>query len=318
MLYLSSEGPDPPWLSAILAMPKRGICRVALPFRWLKSQHDLFIARKVRDKEIKAAASMRHQDPPRPRRPLTICEVHAKNFPLEKRIGIFAKLPVEIRQMVFTYVLGGHIIDPIYEWLAARWIYHDCGTRGFVGPNLCACLGEDRKHRLALLQTCRQIYIEAIGLLYSTNSFGIYTYNVMDPIVCFFRAIQPQRLAFITTIDVKLYVQSMGPDAAPMPKDRIGYSDAYVGWRRLWHLMATEMTSLRNLDMAVSESELRRPEDLDPKADWVKPLLAVRGLRRVDLRFDACPDMDLGGFSEERYCEKLEELQGYLREVMCA
>ena len=53
---------------------------------------------------------------------------------------------------------------------------------------------------LALLQTCRQTYSEAIPILYGTNTFAAH--NLWD-LIDFSRAILPGRLAMVSSLDVK-------------------------------------------------------------------------------------------------------------------
>ena len=53
---------------------------------------------------------------------------------------------------------------------------------------------------IALLQTCRQTHAEAIPILYGTNTFAVR--NLWELIV-FSRAILPDRLAMVRSLDVK-------------------------------------------------------------------------------------------------------------------
>lgn len=99
--------------------------------------------------------------------------------------SILSRLPLELRQHVYGLVLGGDrefevaisYRDPLADKMGLPPRAHFCiletrRTRlDLVKKNVCPKERRARFHRVALLQTCRQIHTEAIDLLYQGTTF---------------------------------------------------------------------------------------------------------------------------------------------------
>ncbi|MCJ1366430.1 hypothetical protein MMC16_005559 [Acarospora aff. strigata] len=262
-------------------------------------------------------------------------------------------LPAELRTHIFRAVLGELIIHldstPLGEerrepLVGQKIIPRKCVTHmrcSRVDGQYCRCFGWHTVHRadssgdedqvwgydrrrarterigLALLLTCRQTHAEAIPILYGTNSFAVH--NLWD-LIDFSRAILPDQLAMVTSLDVKwLYydfpfvpLDNTSFWALPEQK-RPPYDDGT--WVEFWELVATEMPGLQKLRASV---DVRIYGDHLPLEGWMAPMLKVRGLRNcaVELR-----DRDAGGWGlSEGPWERAEEvraLEGRLEDHMC-
>ncbi|KAI4146233.1 MAG: hypothetical protein L6R39_003531 [Caloplaca ligustica] len=187
-------------------------------------------------------------------------------------------LPLEIRQKIYAFALGGN--DLILRRKAKA-------IRSVTSPPLCSTFfGDERTYydvirpstpppkRCALLFTCRQVYVEAVNILYSSNNFGF-----VDP------------LTFVYLSDLRLLPQRVS--AIKHVSFRWGYTPDpafYIGsinepydwntWQRFWDIMADHMR-LRSLNVELFY--WGGPEGLNIDSDWVKPMLRVKGIRQVEL-----------------------------------
>jgi hypothetical protein len=145
------------------------------------------------------------------------------NGPISQTCSLLAKLPLVIRLQIYTCVLGGstlHIIE-----LKQRLAHINCPHYGVLDvERVCFPHGNQRAthpiwsddqweadwqydglfcRRLALLQTCRQVYIEAIDILYTTNTFDFSTAESFN---FFARSILSKRLATTRSLSVGLFM----------------------------------------------------------------------------------------------------------------
>ncbi|OBT52720.1 hypothetical protein VE04_06579 [Pseudogymnoascus sp. 24MN13] len=112
----------------------------------------------------------------------------------------------------------------------------------------------------AILLTCRQMYSEAIDILYSTTTFDFDTRQLL----CDFSSlVLPQRFALISAIEMKWYFLNLGCSVIPA-KDRQLYHD-------MWAMLA-RMPNLRHLEIAVIAHECPNPAPADLKEVWLGPL----------------------------------------------
>jgi len=262
-------------------------------------------------------------------------------------------LPAELRTQIFNALLGESIIhldstplgeerrEPLFghKIIPRKRVTH---TRcSLVDGQYCRCFGwhpvhgtdgsrdEDqvwgydrrraRTERIgvALLQTCRQTHAEAIPILYGTNTFAVR--NLWD-LIDFSRAILPDRLAMVTSLDVKwlyyefsfVHLDSTSIIGSPERK-RMPYDDGT--WVEFWELVATEMPGLQELRASV---DVRIYADHLSVEGWVAPMLEVSGLRSCTVEL---MDRDAGGWGlSEGPWERAEEvraLEGRLEDHMC-
>ena len=110
-------------------------------------------------------------------------------------IGLFNRLPRELRDLIYAEVLGNDVVRIWWDW--ERYAHFDSAD-----PSVKSRYTLSRSN-VSFLGTCRQIYIEAIGVLYRTNTFG-FAWGVRDIELLgyFFRTICSHRLASITSVRI--------------------------------------------------------------------------------------------------------------------
>ncbi len=197
----------------------------------------------------------------------------------ENSMGLFNRLPRELRDMIYEEVLGGDFVH--FSWIQEhkRYIYSDNTDRSVIYT------GNRRNGKVALLRTCRNIYVEAIHVLYSTNTFG-FGFNRHTNTPCgFFHAISSQRLAIITSIHIACHALTIF--------SLWTRSEAKENWTKLWATIATEMQMLKDVTVSFGGGEdwvqyLREPGSEDWE-EWIncmacaRPILKIGGLRRFEL-----------------------------------
>ena len=212
--------------------------------------------------------------------------------------GLFDRLPLEIRHMIYVYALGGDILYLIQT--ATSLGYHACQWSHPYSMH-CHTVGEfNPRNRLCLLETCRQIYTEASPVLYSTNTFGILGANNL-PVFCeFSRSIRKARLDSITSIYINCQADAVG--------------DIFLrNWTQTWEILATRMPGLKHVRVRLLKHF--PPLELALEERWVKPMLEVGGLKRLE--FDLAQEIG-SGESTADYNERLEWFQNKLQALMCS
>jgi len=216
-------------------------------------------------------------------------------------LGIFGKLPYEIRRIIFVEVLRGqvlHIDNP--KHLPRRLAHYRC-----TGLSQSAWRQSDKIDKcgngtMGLLKACRASYKETVVLLYTTTTFAIDGWIPgIKTFLYFCRSIRPWRLASITN----LYVHSIAGIAEPLIQRLLPC------WIRLWDVVTTKMTSLKHLTLHLSLS-LRLPLPSDEA--WVKPILQVRGLTTFDLKLNGQVTLEA-----EDYYSGIQTLKERLGERIC-
>lgn len=208
---------------------------------------------------------------------------------------LFTILPSEIRQRVFFYVLGGNtfhlahiakrIVHQRFDNAAPSSDEEDpTGKMPLQMPPLIEWIDESNRipHpgqfsslTISLLQTCRAIYIEAIPILYKSNTF-----SVNSPLVLLYLhdyALLPQRFSEIRHLHLIPWVYFDNP-AHDVGRIHEPYDPET--WPRFWDLAAN--MGLRSLGLWV-EKWGGNEEDCTVDADWIQPLLKVKGVGRVGI-----------------------------------
>lgn len=194
----------------------------------------------------------------------------------QKKSLLLTKLPPEIRNLIYAYILGDRVIHIIpslvpsrtkpakvtpeqpflsrldYEFCrhadqhdgllgisphstCAIWITHD-GELYFNAPKAVVQSVDEletrylrwwcRKDRaLSMLKTCRQIYTEAIYILYATNTFDFRSINTFAQ---FPSTILPKRLNTIRTLHIRVK-----PTNSHIENPFLTSSHALKAWRAL-------------------------------------------------------------------------------------
>ena len=187
--------------------------------------------------------------------------------------------------MIYVYALGG---DVLYLTTSEKSTH--CNTYGEFYP----------RNRFCLLETCRQIYTEASPVLYSANTFGILGANNL-PVFCeFSRSIRQARLDSIASIYINCQADAVG--------------DIFLrNWTQTWEILATRMPGLKHVRVRLVKHF--PPLELALEERWVKPMLEVGGLKRLE--FDLAQEIG-SGESTADYNERLEWFQNKLQALMCS
>ena len=197
--------------------------------------------------------------------------------------AFLAKLPLDVRMIVYEMVLGNMVFHLSASSQRTRIFHYVCKHPGRLNDDVhepCHELSttrpssaprEDRPHAtglLALLVTCRKIYSETVGTLYSANTFE-FTQNFAA-----FRflkvMIPPQRLQNIRHFRIRGWRLARHPGM-----NRLARRD----WSDLFAFFTNDMTGLQSLHLQLAmlqpmEDHIRQTSDLDG-ASWIKPMVIM-------------------------------------------
>lgn len=284
--------------------PVAFICIMACCFPFIPCLQAVFLTEAYRRK--------RANDPKkvsRRRRKLSTSAHFASNVDC----ALLARLPIELRLEIYTYVLGGNLLH-IFQ-VPRRLAHKCCHTTPSKGYPRSCCPTTQRNNvrkgnqvpfssaNIALLQTCRQIYLEAINVLYTTNIFDI---DHLQTLIYLSRSIPPQHFATISKLHVSW----------PVTYHAISYHgqvDGMNDWERFCHVVATKMPGLRHFKVSLTHSTpLSIHEEADQ--DWIKPLLEIQGLRTFHL---VTHDVNVTRRHERNVNTEVLKLQLCLQELLC-
>ncbi|KAK3174985.1 hypothetical protein OEA41_002231 [Lepraria neglecta] len=187
---------------------------------------------------------------------------------LNAHCKLLNKLPLEIRQQIYTEVLK----DDAYGH-RSRIVTEKGRLTSVLG---CECNQNRLVQRLALLKTCRQVYTEAIDLFYSSWVFHIHD---LDTLISLTRTVVPHRLAKIKILQLcfgNCWPSSIKGDLiSGLTNEEISSTvvNKLTGLKEL-HLNIYQHTHVE-LPYGTAESERKTLE----------PLLILRGLEDFDLRY---------------------------------
>jgi hypothetical protein len=287
-----------------------------------------------RAEEIRAWREERRnlEPPPLPtnRRPLSSIPIH-RPAPAEQ--CALLRLPLEIRRQIITEVLGksvihlvqrpnrlGHFLCSGKKWRSAashaKHPFYDSSRRCFhlqkvpqyhhnepLDPHL------ESDGCLALAKTCRQIYREAMDILYTTNTFDV---NHPQTLIFLARTIRPQRLSSIRSLQITWSNFARRSEVRDVvSRDGNKYPDDLTTWEDMWDIVGSQMKGLVDLKLKL-EMHAQVP-GLLPMGPIGKqqlqlllqaPRKQVRGLRNFQL--------DIGEATSEA-----RRLEGDMRELLC-
>lgn len=198
----------------------------------------------------------------RRRKPLSTTEISDTGH----RCAFLNRLPGEIRNTIYTLVLGNrHLsIRGVGQSLPPRRITHE----------------EDplprSSNKLALLQTCRQIYQEAAGILYSSNDFEVPSIGQIQAFNRFTEIVSPTRLACMRTMTLICEVSYFRPFDT-------WASESFAYWKKLWSTMCVHMSALRHLKVQLKNLWACQGLKMTLNSYWVKPMLHLRDLDSFEL-----------------------------------
>ncbi|MCJ1285078.1 hypothetical protein MMC26_004416 [Xylographa opegraphella] len=226
-------------------------------------------------------------------------------IPLPISTSRLLTLPAEIRQMIFALVLGNCVLHLTCK---ARWLrnyirlvnssikvpfalikdHRNWAVTPYYGISgwcidirgLIFTLGASEKYKpLALLRTCRAIYIEAIRMIYTTNIIDLDYWDFAE-LNYLSSSIGPLRLASITSLQMHCNVWfDLRNTAVTHPV--IGLIHDFPGiklWREVWQMVAEQMPGLRSLVVRLLMSVRLHPAE---ERELLRPIARMEGLKRL-------------------------------------
>ncbi|ORY08738.1 hypothetical protein BCR34DRAFT_589814 [Clohesyomyces aquaticus] len=170
-----------------------------------------------------------------------------RTYELQASSMLMAKLPLELRDMIWEHVLGGNLVhmywkdkETLLSYICSRQkecesLVHD--PKKNVDWDSAAVIREDkidqRKGWMPLLLSCRAIYFEASKILYSANTFDFTDHWSNFPILPWLLPISG--LTRVTRISISCH---------RLNRTSAGIDSWY--WERIWETLAL-CTSLRYL-----------------------------------------------------------------------
>ena len=173
---------------------------------------------------------------------------------------LFSKLPLELRQSIYRYVLGGKVIH--VTRLQTRLGHVTCfhvareDVKKPYSPSSHQCWGiryarttlfnglrdeertDDKDAVSALVKTCRRVYSESIGFLYQENVFNV---NTPETILLLKETVLPHRLQVISSVEMTWIVSY---------EDAVDTSEKWLmrkgAWEQAWKVLG-DMKGLQSL-----------------------------------------------------------------------
>ena len=244
----------------------------------------------------------------------------------------FLRLPIEVRQQIIADVLGNGILHLVQ--LPKRLGHIRCKNRKLTTSHRTSAIFHDLRREcfhptnnpqyhydeamdalatsdgcLALLQACRQLYLESIDILYATNTFDV---NHAQTLIFLSRTIRPQRLATVRSLQI-----NWTGWATPYhynSKDVTKWPDDRATWENMWDIVGTQLSGLRNLKLRLEYTieipdqwQLRLPGKAKELLEMMleAPRDNLKGLKNFELEI-------VGGLWN------VQELQEEMRRHVCS
>ncbi|KAL3459775.1 hypothetical protein BJX64DRAFT_290943 [Aspergillus heterothallicus] len=240
----------------------------------------------------------------------------AKTAIMNARAGVLNILPLEIRVLIYRYALAPGTVHFLEEKGYMFYVFcgecgahttHDChAARRAISPLRYWGMALDNisefgwgnpylppdvvsRGEVALLRVNRQVYAEALPVLYEGVTFQPDTLGTW---VRFAEHLGETRLALVRSLRIRWSV--------------VGHGEPDSVYRAFWALVATAMPGLMHLEAEISHSSQTLSSDLD--SAWYLPLRNVRGLKSFTLTASS----DVSG------ADALETVSSELRRIMCS
>ncbi|KAF2727209.1 hypothetical protein EJ04DRAFT_479405 [Polyplosphaeria fusca] len=217
--------------------------------------------------------------------------------------SFFARLPLELRRMVYEFVIGESAVVHLTLGSRARFGHFVCsaGERGEGGECGCRVLVGGRKGLemggwwMGVLGVCRRMYTEAIPHLYAPHTFSLLhvTHLLYLP-----TRLPSARLNSIRTLRLRWAIRAL-PFLRRGPSRKYAYPEDTVNWQRGWQILA-RMKGLRDLRVVLVDPTPGRTWEarwLDLEEQLLEPVKEVVGPRwfEVVLPYASCEtDWDMG------------------------
>jgi len=176
--------------------------------------------------------------------------------------------------MIYEEVLAGDVLHVI--GLHQRLGFIRCKARGVLDSGLHSCWNTvppegsaPEPGRLSLLKTCRQVYSEAIDILYARNSFDV---NHLNSLLYLSSTIPAQRLNTIRSLQLTwdfpcpLYTVHSTSRYPP---------DTETTWEEVWRVIA-RMKGLRDIRVQLTIARIYTNLILNSEVRLLEPLRAVK------------------------------------------
>lgn len=199
------------------------------------------------------------------------------------------RLPLELRMEIYTLVLGGQRIHLVYP--RQRKTLHHIKSKN---PDLTEPLdfayriAEQKRSKIdgiALLETCRQIKAEAVGIAFSSGIVSVnkWLFPITVPILGPPNMSLRQSLCQIRRLEVDWRFEQL-PTKDDMTKEAQRKTNQ-ITWTTHWRMIAKDMPRLRVLYVRVEFWQTLR-WDVGKEMHWAEPMLDIRNLQacRVFLR----------------------------------
>ncbi|KAH6717536.1 hypothetical protein BKA61DRAFT_288403 [Leptodontidium sp. MPI-SDFR-AT-0119] len=154
------------------------------------------------------------------------------------------ELPLEIRRQIWSYVLKYHTIHVDFDMFTTRLRCNHCMSPDPSKCNHGHCAARVKSSEvppklLCLLQACRQVYTEAIDILYSSNTFVVSNPAVIEYLPL---SLQPQSLNTIRTL--RFVWELLGNTVPPTVIHDYPQSLLHIQvmhqekWRKIWDIIS--------------------------------------------------------------------------------
>ncbi|KAF2650733.1 hypothetical protein K491DRAFT_608311 [Lophiostoma macrostomum CBS 122681] len=200
--------------------------------------------------------------------------VRAKTAP-QLQSAFFGALPLEIRRLVYEYVVGEGEVVHLTLGVKRRYGHFlcdadqiggrvgiDCGCRVLVGGRESRRLEQSA---LAMVRVCRRMYSEAISSLYRPHTFSLLhiTHLLYLP-----SRLPTPRLNNIRTLRLRWAIRALPFLRRPIHSSRYAYREDTDNWIRVWKMLA-DMRGLRDLYIVIT--------DPSPQALWQRNWCELEG-----------------------------------------
>ena len=199
----------------------------------------------------------------------------------------FGKVPPEVRETIYTYVLTVGSLSPLNDGISVLMTKakHEFSQRGsksmLIGP-------EKASSCLALLQTCRQIYHESLLLFYAINT--IYLSNPED-MLSFLRHLGPVRCSELRSLhlgDVLIQVPVFSQTDLDEFLSRRLYSEDVLARLRTWRTSVLHPDAKKAVQLLNKRGNIRKIYlDVRPSEtyEFIKLCTQVPGMEHSEVVF---------------------------------
>ena len=191
-------------------------------------------------------------------------------------VPFLAKLPIEIRELVYTHALGNHLVHLLA--VPRRITHFRCETSSVVDPQR-ACHREKAPPSNStisanILRTNRQIYAEALPVLYSCNRFDVDDLSVFN---IFANNISPAGLSSIRTVHLS-WTTDFPPLEFEVTQDPVNAPCDDATYRRFWDIVTGDMPALREFRLFFATSWFLNDLVGQMALPWTQPIQRMRNL----------------------------------------